>query len=81
MKVDGSKQIFMTYVFVMEENSCKKTEVQEKADCKALIESAAGFSVAVERCPLCSESRRPFYCSTCVNNGHFIGSNSTYLQR
>lgn len=71
----------MTYVFVMEENCCVESRSPEKVDCKALIESAVGFSVAVERCPLCSESRRPFYCSSCVNNGHFIHSNSRYLQR
>lgn len=70
----------MTYVFVMEENSCRENISPEKVDCTALIESAGGFSVAVERCPLCSESRRPFYCSSCVNNGHFIHSNSTFPQ-
>lgn len=30
-----------------------------------------GIAVAVERCPLCLRSRRPFYCKDCVNAGNF----------
>ena len=30
-----------------------------------------GLAVAVERCPLCMRSRRPFYCKDCVNTGNF----------
>ncbi|XP_067682187.1 beclin 1-associated autophagy-related key regulator-like [Haliotis asinina] len=40
------------------------------------FESSDSLTVAVERCPLCTTSRRPFYCSGCVNKGSFVHSSS-----
>ncbi|XP_064601890.1 beclin 1-associated autophagy-related key regulator-like [Liolophura sinensis] len=37
----------------------------------ASVDSCLGLSVAVERCPLCCSSRRPFYCKTCILDGQF----------
>lgn len=45
------------------------------------IESSAGLTVAVERCPLCDFSKRKYYCSSCVNQGLFIHSKATICQR
>ncbi|XP_076463904.1 beclin 1-associated autophagy-related key regulator-like [Babylonia areolata] len=33
-----------------------------------------GLAVAVERCPLCLRSRRPFHCKECVKSGNFSRS-------
>ncbi|XP_052272133.1 beclin 1-associated autophagy-related key regulator-like isoform X2 [Dreissena polymorpha] len=62
----------------MEEISCLVSENQLEIDLNELIESSVGLSVAVERCPLCSEAKRPFYCQRCVNEGQFIHSYATY---
>uniref|UniRef100_A0A3Q3GPZ7 Autophagy related 14 n=1 Tax=Labrus bergylta TaxID=56723 RepID=A0A3Q3GPZ7_9LABR len=43
--------------------------------CVLLVESvddAEGLSVAVERCPLCSSSRRRLTCARCVQAGDFV---------
>jgi len=65
----------------MEDISCFESTAPLEFDTDTLIESASGLSVAVERCPLCSECKRPFYCQTCVERGKFIHSNATYPDR
>lgn len=45
------------------------------------IESSAGLTVAIERCPLCDFSKRKYYCTSCVNQGLFIHSKATICQR
>ena len=37
-------------------------------------DTSNAISVAVERCPLCSCSKRAFHCSKCLNKGDFIRS-------
>lgn len=68
-------------IFVMEEISCSESTEPLEFDKDTLIESSSGLYVAVERCPLCSESKRPFYCKRCVETGKFIHSNATYPDR
>lgn len=65
----------------MEEISCSESTAPLEFDTDTLIESCSGLSVAVERCPLCSESKRSFYCQRCVEKGKFIHSNATYPDR
>lgn len=42
------------------------------------IPGSGPVSVAVERCPLCSGTRRPFYCSSCLNRGLYAHSNGRH---
>lgn len=47
------------------------------------VDDAEGLSVAVERCPLCSTSRRRLTCARCVQAGDFVyfsGRNSERLE-
>ncbi|XP_013387967.1 beclin 1-associated autophagy-related key regulator isoform X2 [Lingula anatina] len=37
-------------------------------------DTEGGISVAVERCPLCRNSRRPFTCQRCLRDGNFAHS-------
>ncbi|XP_045173264.2 beclin 1-associated autophagy-related key regulator-like [Mercenaria mercenaria] len=62
----------------MEEISCSDNTAPLEFNLDTLIESKEGLQVAFERCPLCSESKRPFHCTKCVANGKFIHSNATY---
>ncbi|WAR20091.1 BAKOR-like protein [Mya arenaria] len=62
----------------MEEISCSDTEAPTEFNTKSISQSLSGLSVAVERCPLCSEARRPFYCKGCVNEGQFHHSTARY---
>lgn len=36
------------------------------------VDDAEGLYVAVERCPLCSTSRRRLTCARCVQAGDFV---------
>lgn len=65
----------------MEEISCSESGEPLEFYTQTLINSTGGLSVAVERCPLCSESKRPFYCRKCVESGKFIHTNATYPDR
>lgn len=38
------------------------------------LDSDGIISVAVERCPLCGGTRKPFYCKDCVRSGNFSHS-------
>ncbi len=40
-----------------------------------------GLTVAVERCPLCSMTRKPFTCQKCVERGNFTHSNGRNPER
>ena len=33
-----------------------------------------GLLIAVERCPLCERTKRPFTCQNCVEKGDFVHS-------
>lgn len=60
-----------------EENNLPPTEFKLSTS----LESSAGLKVAIERCPVCDYSKRPFYCQTCVNQGNFVHSEGTYPER
>ncbi|XP_064621792.1 beclin 1-associated autophagy-related key regulator-like [Lineus longissimus] len=60
-----------------EENSSAPTNFPI---CFSIIESSDVTEVAVERCPLCCCTRRPFTCSGCVNEGNFIHSKTKDCQ-
>ena len=40
-----------------------------------------GLTIAVERCPLCSITRKPFTCQKCIERGNFTHSNSRNPER
>ena len=40
-----------------------------------------GLTIAVERCPLCSMTRKPFTCQKCVERGNFSHSNTRNPER
>lgn len=45
------------------------------------VDDAEGLYVAVERCPLCSTSRRRLTCSRCVQAGDFVYFNGRNTER
>ena len=65
----------------MEEISCLENTAPLEFTTASLIVSKEGLQVAIERCPLCSEAKRPFHCTKCVASGKFIHSNATYPDR
>lgn len=62
----------------MEEISCSENKAPLEFTTGLITTYTGGLSVAVERCPLCSEAKRPFYCKKCVERGKFVHSNATY---
>ncbi len=45
--------------------------------CTSFEDSNGAISVAIERCQLCSGSKRTFYCTNCLKKGHFTHSRTT----
>ena len=64
-----------------DKNSCNENSAAPSSDTKSLNDGVSGLAVAVERCPLCSESKRPYYCKDCVERGKFTLSSATYPDR
>jgi len=46
-----------------------------------LEDASSRLSMNLQKCPLCHNSRRIFYCRQCVQNGDFIHSNTVYSER
>lgn len=65
---------------------CHQPQPPQPSSGCAMVESvddAEGLSVAVERCPLCSTSRRRLTCARCVQAGDFVyfsGRNAERLE-
>ena len=37
-------------------------------------DNGGAITVAVERCQLCTRSKRPFFCTLCIQRGDFVHS-------
>ncbi|KAK3093517.1 hypothetical protein FSP39_016691 [Pinctada imbricata] len=62
-------------------SSCESNLAPTEFDVSSSSGSSSGLSVAVERCPLCDCSKKPFFCRTCINNGLFVHSKGSFPVR
>ncbi|CAG2054163.1 unnamed protein product [Timema podura] len=47
----------------------------------SIEDSGSRLSLALEKCPLCNNARKTFYCVQCIQNGDFFHSNNHYADR
>lgn len=65
----------------MAADSCENDLPPTEFNFSSSFESEEGLKIAVERCPLCCRTGRPFYCSNCVNSGIFAYSKPSVPER
>ncbi|XP_041351323.1 beclin 1-associated autophagy-related key regulator-like [Gigantopelta aegis] len=65
----------------MAASSCESSLAPIDFQIDSSCESSEEIRVAVERCPLCMSTKRPFYCTVCVNDGVFEHSTSQFPER
>ncbi|XP_033735061.1 beclin 1-associated autophagy-related key regulator-like [Pecten maximus] len=65
----------------MAASSLEEQEAPTEFELSSSFGSSSGLKIAIERCPVCEYSKRPFYCKICVNQGLFVHSKGTYPER
>ncbi|XP_078000477.1 beclin 1-associated autophagy-related key regulator-like [Glandiceps talaboti] len=61
--------------------TCSEDSTKSISKSSDVITVSSGVSIAVERCPLCSNSRRTFSCKNCVEQGNFTHSSGRNPER